>query len=222
MKKYFLKFLAVMAPAVITGIFFISCGRKGGEPFSGPLNNLKRYPYEKFHATYEFSGDARGDEELVVADYGKYELRRTKSDMFSPESVDSEDKGAITLGVEVYSMDFKKHTAVHQRMQYLDSLYHLAANEMPTAQQYFESEMKKNFFINTGSDTIAGKLATRWHQNEGALTLWIWNGILLRKHTQMDSKSFDMTIKTLDTLSAVDTSTFRVPQGFQIIDIPKL
>ncbi len=221
MEKINRRFLSTILVFAFFTMIFIGCGRKGGEPFSGPMNGLKRYPYRAMHLTYEFSGDARGDEELFVSDFGKYESRRTRSDMFSPEQTMAEDKGSITRGFDVYILDFLERSVLHERVQYLDSIYHLDANDIPTPQQYFESEMKKNFFAIVGTDMIDGKPATRWKQTDGDLTLWVWNCILLRKHIQMESKSIEMTIKTIDTLWTPDTTTFMIPQGFHAIESPK-
>ena len=201
--------------------FSIGC-KKSGEPFSGPPNDMKRYPYERFHLTYEYSGDVRGIEELFVSGYGKYEARHSKIEVFSAQGLHASDNGSITRVSDMYTVDFLLRNAVHAHLRPFDSLYHLDPDEIPSPQVYFESEMKRNYFKNVGIDTVAGRPATRWQHSEGNTILWVWNGLLLRKYASSDKGSLDMKIKEIDTLWTVDTSKFMVPIGFQVIEAENL
>lgn len=192
--------------------------RKSGEPFSGPPNTMKRYPYERLHLTYEYSGDVRGTEELFVADYGRKEARYSKFEVLSEHGVRPEENGGIMRFADTYTIDFSEKRINHQRVRYLDSLYHLDAEDTPSPQGYMDNEMKKNYFTNTGIDTIAGKPAKRWQQVDGGMSLWVWNSLLLRKRSSSPEGSLDMIIKNIDSLWIVDTMKFSIPSGFPITE----
>ena len=207
------KFFCIILLCSFAPIFSIGC-KKSGEPFSGQLNAFKRYSYEQFHLTYEYSGDVRGTEELFASDYGKYEARQSKLDIFSPKEIHSSDNGSITRLTDIYTIDNLQKSVFHEHLSPLDSLYHLDADDIPSPQGYLESSMKRNYFKNTGVDSIAGKLATRWQQIDGNMTLWIWNGLLLRRHLSSSEGTLDMIIKNIDTLWKVDTTKFSIPSGY--------
>ena len=211
-----IKILGLILFCVLSMQSGIGC-RKSGE-YSGPINGLKRYPYERAHLIYEYSGDVRGTEEFFLSDFGKYEARYSKIDVISAKEIQPSENGSITRLADQYAFDFAKKTTIHDHLTVLDSLYHLEGDAIPTSQEYFESEMKRNFFLNSGSDLIAGKPAIRWEQGNGALTIWMWNCILLRKHVNSKGTSLDMTIKSIDSLWTVDTTKFSVPQGFTVTE----
>ncbi len=199
------------------GLLVFGC-KKTGEPVSNSINDLKRYPYERIHLTYEYSGDVRGIEELFVSDYGKYEARHSKFEVLGPKEIHSSDNGAITRFADMYKVDYTQMQAAHDHVRSLDSLYHLEGKDIPTSQEYIEFEMKKNYFKNIGIDSVAGKPAIKWQQIDGVLTLWFWNGLLLRKHAISENGSLEMTIKNIDTLWTVDTTKFIVPKGFTTVE----
>jgi hypothetical protein len=212
-----LKSFAILILCFGAMLFAASC-KKTGEGASTQLNTMKRYPIERFHLTYQYGGDFRGTQELFVSDFGRYEARRSKFDLFTSKELRSSDNGSITRIFDIYSIDYAAHTVAHDKSPYLDSAYHIDQNEISTPQQFLESEMKKNFFRNTGIDTIAGKPATKWQQVDGSMTLWIWNCILLRQHSNSDKSTLDMMIKNIDTLWVVDTTKFSIPAGFTITE----
>lgn len=190
-------------------------GCKTSGDYSGPPNGFKRYPYERVHATYEYSGDVRGTEEFFFSEFGKYEARYSKVEILSDKGIQPSDNGAITRLSDQYTCDFTKKTAIHERLQVLDSLYHLEGNQMPSAYQYLESEMKRNSFHSAGTDFIEGKPAEKWVQDNGTLTIWIWNSILLHKRVSSETGTMDMVVKSIDTLWSVDTARFSIPAGFK-------
>jgi hypothetical protein len=198
-------------------IVFITGCKKSGD-YSGPVNGFKRYPYERMHVTYEYSGDIRGSEEFYFSDYGKNETRSSKIDIMSSKGIQSSENAAITKLAEVYDIDFMKKTIIHDRSSTLDSLYHLEGNALPISQQYLESEMKRNFFHNVGADIIAGKPASRWERENGLLTVWMWNCLMLRKRVNSPDGSFEMNVKNIDSLWTVDTSRFSLPSGFSVTE----
>ena len=217
MINFRIRLLCKILLCVLSGFFAFGC-KKSGEGLSGQLNEMKRYPYERLHLTYEYSGDVRGIEELFVSGYGKYEARRSKLEILSTKEIRPSDNGAITRSADMYTMDFSKMQAVHEHLRFLDSLYHLEGKDIPSPQEYIESEMKKNYFKNVGKDTVAGKLATKWQQDGDRLILWISNGLMLRKHVNSENGSLDMVVKNIDTLWTVDTTKFIIPTGFTVIE----
>ncbi len=221
MKALSIKFFCISFIAAIA-LLNSGCDKKSGEPFSGQIGAFKRYPWERFHLTYEYSGDVRGTEELFVSGYGKYEKHLSNYEIISPQGLRTSAKGAITRFIDVYTFDLTQNRCIHQRMDNLDSLYHLEGKDIPTPQEYLETEMTRNYFKNVGTDTLGGKTATRWQQIDGGLTLWVWNCILLRKHIISEDGVYEMNINSIDSLWAVDTSKFIVPQGLPITEASQI
>jgi hypothetical protein len=186
--------------------------KRSSEP--GKINSFKRYPYERLHITYELGGDARGTEEVYISQYGKYEAQFSKSEVFSPQGIVSENHAIITRLSDAYTVDYDKHTYEHNHQKSFDSLYSLDEKDVPTPGQYFDWEMKSNLLRNTGTDTIAGKLASRWHSDDGNMTVWAWNGILMRKYIGTEERGIDMKIVSIDSLWNVDTTKFILPSGY--------
>jgi len=207
MKKYTILIL-LCANVIVSGC------KKTGEPYSGPINSLKRYPFEHFHLTYGFSGDARGSEEVFVAGYGRYEAQINKSEILTAKGVQSANHTIITRFADMYSLDYSRRNLQHIHSGYLDSLYHLDQSDVPSPQQYLEFEMKRNLLKNTGFDTVAGKTVQRFQLIDGNMTMWIWNGMLLRKYAGSQEGYLDMKVTSIDTLWTVDTTKFTIPQGF--------
>jgi hypothetical protein len=215
MNDFRIKLLSKILFCILPGLFTIGC-KKSGEPFSGPINQMKRYPYERIHLTYEYSGDVRGTEDLFVSGYGKYEARHSKFEMFTDQGLKQSDNGSISRLSDMYKVDYALQKALHEHSRLLDSLYHLDNNDIPSPQAYLESDMKKNYFKSSGIDTVFGKPATKWEQADGIMTLWIWNGLLLRRHATSAEGSLDMKIKEIDTLWTIDTTKFSIPSEFII------
>jgi hypothetical protein len=214
MKDYRIISLYTVLLMVISALLAAGC-KKSGEPEAGSVNAFKRYPYERFHLTYEYGGDLRGTEELFVSGFGKYEARYSKFDVLTPEAIQPMDNGSVTRISDNYVFDFMQKSIVHDRLGSLDSLYHLDEKDIPSLQENLETEMRKNFFRNTGTDTLSGKLTTRWQKIDGGMTLWIWNSILFRKQVTSDKGGMDMRIKTIDSLWTVDTTKFSIPAGLK-------
>ncbi|MDP4219625.1 MAG: hypothetical protein Q8916_08015 [Bacteroidota bacterium] len=211
MREYTRSFLLLAA-----GILTLGLGAGCKKSDSASLNGLKRYPYERLHVTYEYTGDVRGTEDLYVSGYGKYEARYSKLDLLAGQTIRSVDNAAITRIGETYSIDFTQNRGSHDHSSSIDSLYHLSESDIPSPQEYLESEMKKNFFKKVGTDIIAGKPATRWQQMDGDLIVWVWNSILLRKEINSAANTLDMTVKNIDSLWTVDTTKFAIPPGVTI------
>src|SRR5579872_1890831 len=198
----------------IAAFFLSACGKKSGD-FSGPLNSFKRYPYEDFHISYEISGDGRGTEEIYVSGYGKYEAQYSKTEIFGSRGISQEDHTLITKVADVYAIDNLQRVYVHNHVNGLDSLFHLDAKDIPTPAQFTEAEMKNNLLKNTGQDSIAGKIALRWQLTDGNLTMWTWNGILLKKFAGSGENNITMMIKNFDSTWVVDTTKFMIPGGYK-------
>jgi hypothetical protein len=213
MKDRHIAFYTVSFFIVTTALFLAGC-KKSGEPNAGSINTFKRYPYERYHLAYEYSGDLRGTEELFVADFGKYEARYSKFDIMSPETIRHMDNSSITRISDLYILDYSEKSVINERLGTLDSLYHLDESDIPSAQAYLESEMKKNFMKNAGIEILGGKPATHWQGMEAGVDIWVWNTLMLRKEAVSLNGRVELTIKSIDTLWTVDTTKFSVPAGF--------
>jgi hypothetical protein len=202
---------------VLLGITFVlnfgGC-KKSADSYSGPLNSFKRYPYKNFHVSYDISGDGRGTEEIYVSDYGRYEAQFSKTDIFAENRITSEDHTLLTRISDIYTLDNQNKTYLHNHLNALDSIFHLDASDIPTSHQYMEASMKSTLMKNTGTDTVDGKLASRWQLTDGFLTIWMWNDILLRKTAGSKDGSITMNIKSMDSLWTVDTTKFMMPKGY--------
>ncbi len=202
----------------LTGFFGASGCKKSGEANSSPINSFKRYAYERAHFTYEYDGDLRGTEELFVSGYGKDEARYSRFEVFSEEGIRPVDNCTITRIADMYVLDRIEKSYFHEHRSSFDSLYHLDGNEIPSAQEYLESELKKNLMKNTGTEMVNGKLASKWEGIEGGITLWVWNSVMLRKQVSSPKGWMSLTIKSIDSLWTVDTTKFVIPDGFILKD----
>lgn len=191
------------------------------DDFAGPMNSFHRYEFKNTHLVYEFIGDARGREDLFMSDYGKYEARYSKYDLLTPEAIRPMATAVITRLTDAYTIEPQKREVMHTRVRELDSLYHLSASDIPTPQEYFSENMKKYLFRSAGTDTVGGIAATRWETRDGSAKMWIWRGILLKKTTQTPGGMVGTQLIGLDTLWAVDTSRFSLPDsGYTFTDPP--
>ena len=144
-----------------------------GNDRSGPTNSFRRYDYKNIHLRYDLVGDARGTEDLYIADYGKYEARYSKYEALTEKGPRPVDNAGITRLTDAYEVDFIGKTVSHTHVTSLDSLYHLSESSTPSPDEYVSSSMHDNTFRNDGTDTTNGFTATVWHQHESDMKLWV-------------------------------------------------
>ena len=203
----------------IMAIVFLAAGcKRSGNP--DIVNAFKRYPIERFHAVFQFSGDLRGTEEVFVSDYGKNEARYSKFEAFVPEGIKQRSNVTITRLGDTYGYNFLDSSFIKEHVPVLDSLYHLDNKDIPSPVNFMESEMKRQLLQLAGTDTIDGKIAERWHAPEGTMTIWVWNSIIIKKHVISPNAMMNLVMKSIDTLWTVDTTKFSHPVGFTKKDKP--
>jgi hypothetical protein len=187
--------------------------------YSGPLNSFKRYPYRNVHLSYAFSGDARGIEDLYIADYGKYETRRTSIELLLPQGIRPKDEAGITRLTDVYNIDYRQKKVMHKRVTTLDSLYHLSELSIPPPSDYLESSMKDYLFHSGGTEMVHDHPAMVWAPRDGSMKLWVWNSLLIKKYTMSENGTVWMELVQADTNWTVDTTKFQIPtDGFEVIE----
>jgi hypothetical protein len=190
--------------------------------YSGPLNTFKRYPFKNVHLSYTFSGDARGKEDLYIADYGKYETRRTSIELLLEQGIRPKNEAGITRLTDAYNIDYIDKKVLHHHVTTLDSLYHLDEASIPKSNDYLQASMKDYLFHVTGEDTIQGKVATLWQPRDGSMKLWVWNSLLMRKYAVSNNGTVWMDLVQMDTNWVVDTTKFQIPTtGFELIEETK-
>ncbi|HYM20105.1 MAG TPA: hypothetical protein VEW28_03770 [Candidatus Kapabacteria bacterium] len=190
--------------------------------YSGPLNSFKRYPFKNVHLSYTFTGDARGREDLYIADYGKYETRDTKIELLLTNGIRPKEESGITRLTDVYTIDHLQKKVMHRHVRVLDSLYHLDASSVPSSEDYLQTSMRDFLFINGGIDTIGGFPATRWEPRDGSMKLWVWNALLLKKYTISQNGIVWMDLVQMDTNWVADSSKFRIPSdGYEVVEDTK-
>ncbi|MBS1904148.1 MAG: hypothetical protein JSS75_10620 [Bacteroidetes bacterium] len=205
---------ALLGAALVASV--IGCGK---HEYSGPVNAFRRYEIKNVHMQYEFLGNARGGEEMFIADYGRYEARYSKYELLGEQGIQPVGSAGITRLADVYNISLNERKVVHLKPPELDSLYHLSESEIPTPAQFLEKSMHNNLMRAVGTDTIAGVPATRWENRDGSGKFWIWRGILMKKITQTRDGMIGTQLVALDTAWAVDTTKFSLPKtGFQFIE----
>lgn len=207
---------ALLSLLVIAAV--IGCGKGDrGEP----LNSFHRYEIRNVHLTYDFIGNARGQEELFLADYGKYEARYSKYELLTTEAIRPMANAGITRLTDVYSIDVPQRQIKHMRPSELDSLYHLPEGSIPTPQEFLKNSMKNNLLREVGQDSVLGFYATRYQSSDGNAKLWLWRGMLIRKETMTREGMIGTSLTGMDTAWVVDTSKFSLPKsGFEVIEQP--
>lgn len=197
---------------------FASGCKNGGEP--GKINSFKRYSFKNAHLTLKHSGDSRGTEELFIADYGKYEARVSNIEMFRGQGMMPRQSIDLTRGADLYNINMLNHQVRHQLNPLLDSLYHLSESDVPSPTDFYQTQMKANFFKLQGTDTALGMQAERWYQPESKATFWIWNTFSIKQHYSTADGFIGISAVTIDTNWVVDTNYFNVPgEGFEIQNI---
>src|SRR5579883_1346357 len=171
-----MRYLKQIAFAVLT-LACVGCGNDR----NSPPNNFHRYYYKNIHLTYNLVGDARGTEDLYIADYGKYEARYSKYEALTEKGVKPVDNAGITRFTDSYEVDYLNKTVLHTRVTSLDSLYHLSEGSIPSPDEYVAASMHDNAFRNDGTDTVRGVGATVWYQHDSEMKLWVWHSLLLKK-----------------------------------------
>jgi hypothetical protein len=210
-----------MKKLLVVGMIVLVAGCRSND-YSGPLNSFKRYPFKNIHLSYTFSGDARGTEDLYIADYGKYEARRTSIELLLPQGIRPKDEAGITRLSDVYNIDYIDKKVVHRRVTTLDSLYHLDESSIPKTDDYLQSSMKDYLFHSNGTEQIQGKAATLWEPHDGSMKLWVWNSLLLKKYAVSNNGTVLMDLERIDTNWTVDSSKFQVPtDGFEHLEDTK-
>jgi hypothetical protein len=192
--------------------------KKGPEP--GQVNSFKRYSIKNVHLTLKHSGDSRGTEEIYIADYGKFEARVSNIEMFRGQGMMPRQSIDLTRGAELYNVNMLNHQVRHQHNQMLDSMYHLSEGDIPSPNEFYQTQMKASFFKLEGTDTALGRQAERWFQNDSKATFWIWKTLPIQQRYVTGDGFLGITMVALDTNWVVDTNYFNVPtQGFDTHDI---
>ncbi|HET9137227.1 MAG TPA: hypothetical protein VFO76_11355 [Candidatus Kapabacteria bacterium] len=192
--------------------------KKGPEP--GQVNSFKRYSFKNAHLTLKHSGDSRGTEELYIADYGKYEARVSNIEMFRGEGLMPRQSIDLTRLAELYNVNMLNHQVRHQHNPMLDSLYHLPESDIPSPTEFYQTQMKGNYFKFEAVDTALGYKAERWYQPESKALFWIWNTLAIKQMYSTGNGFIGITMVALDTNWVVDTNYFNVPgKGFDVHDI---
>jgi hypothetical protein len=186
-----------------------SCSQSGG-----PDNTLfKRYPIKNAYIRYEISGDGQGSEDLYIADYGRYEL--VVSDYVSGISSELKPnkRTIITRFADIYSITPNSPVGRKTLNQSLDSLYKLTS-DIPSYSQMVDKTLEGGKFQLEGSEIVAGFPTQRWKQVMGPTTIFLYNGIILKR--VIDGQKGALFVQTaikVDTLWKPDTNLFSIPKG---------
>jgi hypothetical protein len=201
--KFFLSIIIVIAITVS------SCSQQVGADDA----LFKRYPIKNAYIKYEITGDGAGSEDLYIADYGRYEL--VISDYISGISgMPKPNRGTIlTRFADIYSVTSNSPTGRQTHNKPLDSLYKLTS-DIPPYSFIVEKTLEAGKFQLEGSEVIAGFPTQRWKQVMGPTTVFLYNGIILKRI--IDGKNGALFIQTaikVDTLWKPDTNLFLIPKG---------
>ncbi|HEY6172346.1 MAG TPA: hypothetical protein VIX80_08825 [Candidatus Kapabacteria bacterium] len=194
---------------VVVAITVSSCSQNGGAADAF----FKRYPIKNAYIQYEITGDGVGTEDLYIADYGRYEFVRSDY-MSGISSLPTPVKRIIiTRLADIYSYALDSPTGRKSHSQPLDSLYKLTS-EIPPYSVIVEKTLEGGKFQLEGSEVVAGFPTQRWKQVMGPTTIFLYNGIVLKR--VVDGKKGALLIQTaikVDTLWKPDTNLFSLPKG---------
>ena len=201
----------------IIGFAASGCKNQGAP---GTVNSFKRYAFKNAHIVLRHSGDTRGNEDIYIADYGKYEARLTNIEMFRGEATLPRQMVDITRIADLYNVNLQNHQVRHQHNPMLDSMYRLPEGDIPTPQQFTDYQMKEGYYKNEGPDTAAGFKATRWFSPDNQSKFWIWNTFAVKQIYPTQDGFIGITLESMDTNWVVDTNTFSLPtQGFERTEV---
>ena len=105
------------------------------------------------------------------------------------------------------------------RIPYFDSLYRLNKN-FPHFSVLVNQMLDDGGFQLEGTDIVAGLPAQKWQQVMGRLTLWIYNGLILKRAVAGERGVAISTAVIVDTLWQVDTMKFHIPDSIHFQSLP--
>ena len=201
------KFLVYIV--IVVAITVSSCSKS-----DEPDNTLfKRYPIKNVYIKYEITGDGVGGEDLYIADYGRSEL--VVSDYLSGMSSNARTnrRTILTRMAEIYAITPDSPVGRKTHNQILDSLYRLTS-DVPSYSIVVDRTLESGKFQLEGSEVVAGFPTQRWKQVMGPTTIFLYNGLVLKRIVDGQSGAvFIQTAVKVDTLWKPDTNLFLVPKG---------
>jgi hypothetical protein len=206
---------AVQKISALMLCFVLIAGCKKGDN-AASLGDFHRYGIEHGHVHYQYSGDARGVEELVFDHWGRREVRIANQEHLQEHDIQQIKMINLSIGADIYSIDIQKHTALHEVNHDVDSIMHLDKESMPDYKSDLEAGLSKDQFVKTRTDTVLGLPVTVWRQEYSGLELYLWKAVLLKRTSISPTDEIRMIATSFDTVTPVDNNLFKLPPGIQM------
>ncbi|HEY3874024.1 MAG TPA: hypothetical protein VGM92_00975 [Candidatus Kapabacteria bacterium] len=209
MKRYFFLIAACLIAA--------GCSR---ELPIGEHNNFHCYGIRQATLHFEYFGETRGTQDISFDRFGEREAIHIHYDQMTEKGFiptvryTVREAGRITI---VDSVRYEEQRLIDPN---LDSLYRLQTTDLPTAEDQFRHVFSRLGYSTIGDTTIVGLHAHIWQFHKQQSFVYESAGILVGKIDSYLGHTNELRLVSIDTVH-VDTTAFRIPHGFQVLDLTK-
>ncbi len=198
---------------LLLGWALLSCGKNEPQEPVNTSGQVQRYPYRSAHIVYTYSDASIGTEETFIADYGNFEATYSDANVFNEVGVRPNKGVSIQRGPDLFQFERTVPQGRYIRIPFLDSIYQLKGN-YPHYSVLVNKMLEDGMFQYEGTDIVCGLPAQKWQQVMGRMTLWIYNGLIL-KRAAMGERGIAVT-----TAVSVDTMKFVIPDSIHFQSLP--
>lgn len=187
----------------------------------GEHNNF--HPYAVRHAIlhFEYFGDIRGTEDLIVDSFGAREVHIVHFEIASEKGFIPRINYIVRTGADLDVVDSVRRVEVKLIDRPLDSLEHLLPGNIPTVEEAFRNNFVPPGYSAAGDTTVLGLKAHVWTNPHIPSYLIEWSGILIGKGDEVGGRVHELRLMSIDTTTPVDPARFIPPSGFPIRDLTK-
>jgi len=183
------------------------------------LDDLHRYPMERAHVHYIYSGLGRGVEDLYFDHYGKREAKFANWQHLEDKGLRSTLTLTIANGPDIYMCLLDRGQGTHWKDPELDSLFHLDAANVPTPEMTTKGSLSTKGKI-IRQDTVLGLTADVWQMDDAPVQLYIWRSVMLKRAVMAPGDTVVLTAASIDTTSQLSSKTFVVPSNVKMTERP--
>jgi hypothetical protein len=208
--------IGVLVALASVVMFFSACKQSG--PSATKHATFHRYGIEHGHIHSEYSGYARGPEDLYFDQYGGREARvsdfeHLDEDKFSPIHVTK-----IQINSDVWILQDDKHTGTHFFNAHFDSLMAADADSNLTPEKASSNLLESQHASLIGTDTVLGLHCDIWKLAKEDKKMYIYKGLLLKTESRRGEEYAIASATSIDTTSPIDESKFKPNPTYKVHD----
>jgi hypothetical protein len=200
----------------LTLVAGIQSGCKQSGPSSANHATFHRYGMQHAHVHFEYSGYARGPEDLYFDQYGGRETRISDFEHLDDEKFSQIHMTKIQVNSDVWILQDDKHTGTHFFNVHFDSLMAIDADSNLTPEKASANLLESQHASLMGTDTVLGLRCDVWQLAKEDKKLYIYEGLLLKTESKRGEEYVISSPTLIDTTSPIDESKFKPNPSFKI------